>query len=508
MIMGQPIEQHLAQRWGAIPAEYRRAFLIVLGVGLLAFGFEMTNLSLHHDDLVQIFIQDTNLGHYLGRWGTGWLHYYTQGAHIMPFLQMAQGIVVMTVYGLLVAHFWGLRRTLDVALVASVLCVFPFMAQVFQYNSTMATYNLAHLLAALAVIWAVKGTPRHVLGAIVAFVLAFSIYQSVIANAATLFLVWALMRLLFPGEAQVSPRLLELGKSALYTLLAVGIAGGIYVWTVSLMDLKFDDYQGAGEAFSFKGGLQLGTALPLVLQGTRGTLLYPEAYFPDFLKKLQLLFLAGAALACLWLPKRWPLKLAALALLGAATLSPRLLQVLHPAGTYHNLTLTAYALLVAGAIMVLLRAGPMLLRNATVLLGALLLAGYLVQANWISTVGYLNTLAHYATMTQVLARLNALPQEGWDGKTVAVVGRYPMYTGYPYKRATGLASEFIDEGHIRNFALLLRDQRNFLVGDAVPASVRAYAATRTAWPHAESVGVTEGMAVVVLSAPAARQTKE
>lgn len=498
---GYPIEKYLVDRFNAIPVEFRRAFLIVLVVSLLAFGFEMTNLSLHHDDVAQIFIENTILGHYLGRWGTGWLHYYTQGAHIMPFLQMVQGILAMSVYGLLVAHFWGLRRTVDIALVASVLCVYPFMAQVFQYNSTMATYNLAHLLAALAVIWSVKGTMRHLLAAIVAFVLAFSIYQSVIANAATLFLLWVLTRFLFCDGTFDGPRLIELGKSAFFALLAVVAGGLIYVSTVSLMNIEFDAYQGADEAFSFKAALQFDTAIPAILQGTRSSLLYPENYFPGFFKNLQLLILVGAAGISVWLPKRWSLRTASLALLGAAIFSPRLLQLLHPSGTYHNLTLTAYALLVAGAVMILLRAGPMLLRNSTVLLSALLLAGYIVQCNWISTVGYLNTLAHYSTMTQILARLNALPVEGWDGKTIAVMGRYDMYKGYPFKRATGIASEFVDEGHIRNLALLLRDQRTYLVGKEIPAAIRAYAANRSPWPHPESVGVAHGMAVVVLSRP-------
>jgi len=45
-----------------------------------------------------------------------------------------------------------LRKTLDLTLVAAVMCVFPYMAQVYQYNSTMASYSVAHLLAALAVI--------------------------------------------------------------------------------------------------------------------------------------------------------------------------------------------------------------------------------------------------------------------------------------------------------------------------------------------------------------------
>lgn len=504
----QPIEYHLMQLWTAVSPELRRAFLIVLGISLLAFGFEMTNLTLHHDDLVQIFIEDANLSRDLGRWGLGWLHFYTQGARIMPFLQMAQGMVLMTVYGLLVAHFWGLRRTLDIVLVASVLCVFPFMAQVFQYNSTMATYTVAHLLSALAVIWSVKGTVRHALAAILAYVAAFSIYQSIIANSATLFLLWVLTQLLFLQDEPIGPRLKEVGKTALFALLAVVIGGLLYVWSVSLMDLKMDTYQGAGEAFSFNKGLQLATAIPEVIQGTRGTLLYPEAYFPESLKNLQLLFLASAAGLCLWLPKRWTLKLAAVVLLVAATFSPRLLQILHPAGTYHNLTLTAYALLVAGALMLVLRSGFMLLRNATAAMGALLIAGYLIQCNWISTVGHLNTLAHYATMSQILSRLNNLPAEDWDGKTVVVVGSYGMYSGYPFKRATGLASEFINEGHFRNFAWLLRDRRNFIAGDKVPTDVQTFAASKPSWPHTGSIGIKDGMAVVVLSSPSGRTREE
>ena len=165
----KPLEQFLADSWQRVDPAFRRAFLAVIVVSLLAFGFEMTNLTLHHDDVAQIFIQDTILGHYLGRFGTGWLHYYMQQAHFMPFLQMAQGIVFMAAYGLLVAYLWGVRRTLDIVLIASVVCVFPYMAQVYQYNTAMATYTIGHLLSALAVYWSVKATVRHVAAAAVAF---------------------------------------------------------------------------------------------------------------------------------------------------------------------------------------------------------------------------------------------------------------------------------------------------------------------------------------------------
>ena len=71
-----------------------------------------------------------------------------------------------------------------------------------------------------------------------------------------------------------------------------------------------------------------------------------------------------------------------------------------------------------------------------------------MQCNWISTVNYLNTLAHYTTLTQVLARVRSIPDAQWDGRKIAVVGRYDMSTDYPYKPATGVATKFMDAKHM------------------------------------------------------------
>jgi len=502
---GKPLEQIWAEGWQSVDPALKRAFLAVIVISLLAFGFEMTNLTLHHDDLAQIFIQDTILGHYLGRFGAGWLHYYTQNAHFMPFLQMAEGIVVMAIYGLLVARFWGLRKTLDLTLVAAVMCVFPYMAQVYQYNSTMASYSVAHLLAALAVILSTRATVRHVLMAAVAYLAAFSIYQSIIANAAAILGIWLLSRTVSDqARSNQEPDGLfskATIRSAIAAAIAVGIGGLFYVAAVSQMDLHFDAYQGAGDAFSFKNGLQLSVALPEIVTGTRSFFLWPESYFPDYLKKLQLIFLLIAAAFCLWLPKGIVNKFAALAVLLICLFTPRLLQLLHPTGTFHNLTLTAYAVVVAGCLTIIFRSGFMRVRNLTVLLACFLVGGYLIQSNWISTVGYLNTQAHYSAMTQLMTQLKSLPAAGWDGKTVAVQGHRAMYSGYPFKPATGIASEFIDTGHMQWMAHLLREDMTFIDLADAPSSARDYAAQQAPWPHPGSLGVAGGMAVLVLSKP-------
>ena len=494
-----PLDQILAEWWNGIDHVYKKAFFFAACVNVLAFGFEMTNLTLHHDDLFQIFIQDDILGYYLGRFGVGKLHYYTQNAYFMPFLQMAEGIVFMSTYGVLIARFWGARNVLDLTLVASVVCVFPYMAQVYSYNTSMATYSLAHLLAAAAVILSTRGTFIQVATASLLYIAAFSIYQSVIANAATIFVVWFLINLLFSKEGKTFDSRAML-RSTIGAILAVVVGGSLYMVAVSFMDLNFDSSQAAGEAFNLSEGINLTYAITEIMHGTRSFFLWPESYFPEYLKKLQLVFMAGAGIFCLLLPRSLGAKISAVVLLVLACFTPRILQLIHPAGTYHNLTLTAYALVIAGAVVIINRAGrAVIIRNLSTMLAVFLIAGYIMQCNWVSTVNYLNMLAHYTTLTQVLARARSLPDKNWDGKKIAVVGKYNMSSDYPYKSATGVAVKFMDAFHMQHLARLMRDDVTFVDADSTMPEVLEYAATHAPWPNPASVGVVNGMGVVVFS---------
>jgi hypothetical protein len=373
------------------------------------------------------------------------------------------------------------------------------MAQVYSYNTSMATYSLAHLLAAAAVILSTRGTFIYAATASLLYVAAFSIYQSVIANAATIFVVWVLVNLLFSteGQAFASRALL---RSTIGALLSVVVGGLLYMVAVSFMDVDFDSSQAAGEAFNLREGINLTYAITEIMQGTRSFFLWPENYFPDYLKKLQLVFLAGGAIFCLLLPKSPGGKIGAVLLLVLASFTPRILQLIHPAGTYHNLTLTAYALVIAGAVLIINRAGrTVIIRNISTIRAFVLIAGYIMQCNWVSTVNYLNMLAHYTTLTQVLARVRSLPEKNWDGKKIAVVGKYNMSSDYPYKSATGVAVKFMDAFHMQHLANLMRDDVTFLEADNTMPEVLEYAATHPSWPNPASVGVVNGMGVVVFS---------
>jgi hypothetical protein len=368
----------------------------------------------------------------------------------------------------------------------------------------MVAYPLAHLLVAAAVVLAARARPVATACAALLFFIAFSIYQAVLANAATIFLAWLMTRVLFTAEPE--PVALRATTRAVVAALLAVLAGGIlHVLAVSSLNISFDSAQGADQAFSLRSrlehGLQLGFASSEVLRGTRAFFIWPEAYLPQPLKAVQALLMAGAAICCLVLPRKALAKILALALLGLVVLSPRVLQFLHPPGNFHKLTLTAYALVIASAALVLVRAGGTTVRNASAMLTMLLVAGYVTQCNWISTVNLLNTQAHFATTTQILARLRSLPDTAWDGKTVLVVGSYDMPSGFPFQPATGVSNEFINPRHMTFLARLMRDEATFVSADAMMPRVLEFAQTHKAWPHPESVGVIDGVGVVILSSP-------
>jgi hypothetical protein len=419
----------------------------------------------------------------------------------MPFLQLAEGIVLMSVYGVVVARFWGAHKLIDVALIAAIVCVFPYMAQTYQYNTSMAMNPLAHLLAAVAIVFSTRATVKGVAIAAALFLATFSIYQAVAACAATIFLVWLLARLLFgdPKAAFVSPPTL---RATIATLVAAVVGGVVYLVCVSMMDIPFDSEQAAETAFHLGGVAKPLLAMHEIWNGTRGFFLWPERYFPDYLKELQLALVAAAAICCLWLPRGLWAKAAAVFLLVLAAFAPRVLQLLHPEGQYHSLTLTGYAVFIAGAVMIVMRSSRTLPRNVSIIVTLFLVAGYVIQCNWISTVNYLNMFAHFETMTQVLARLRSLPDAGWDGKKIAVIGRYEMPTTYPFTTRDAVAPKFLDANHMTYLARLMRDEATFVTADTTMPRVLDYARSHPQWPNPASVAVVDGMGVVVFSAAA------
>jgi len=76
-----------------------------------------------------------------------------------------------------------------------------------------------------------------------------------------------------------------------------------------------------------------------------------------------------------------------------------------------------------------------------------------------------------------------------------------MPSEYPFKTATGVATRFMDAKHMDLLARLMRDQATFVAADGAMPKVLEFAATHPQWPHPASVGVVDGMGVVVFAKP-------
>jgi hypothetical protein len=77
-----------------------------------------------------------------------------------------------------------------------------------------------------------------------------------------------------------------------------------------------------------------------------------------------------------------------------------------------------------------------------------------------------------------------------------------MPSNYPFKPSTGVANKFMDAKHMDLLARLMRDPATFVAADDTMPKVLEFAASHPQWPHPASVGVVDGMGVVVFAKPA------
>ncbi len=351
---------------------------------------------------------------------------------------------------------------------------------------------LAHSLSALSVLFAIRSNRRLILLSGFFLFIAFSVYQSVAANALTLFLIWMLVSIVF--DDRLGSVFLQPMVRSIYAFSTASFLAGIgYISSVLLLGISLSSYQGADKAFDFNESVNMDisyffNALYDILTGSRSFYFWPENYFPLYLKYAQLIFLFTAAALCVYLPRNTKSKIAAVLIFSIALIAPRFLQLLHSEGQFHNLTLTAYALVVSACIAIVLRTGKIILRNLTIVTSIFIIAGYIEQCNWISSINYLNSQAHYATLTQILARIRSLEdkESNWDGKKAFIFGSYEMPEYRIFKKAAGVAPNFIRPQEIQDFSHVLRDEMIFLNKDQVSPRVIQFVSERPSWPHPAS----------------------
>ena len=175
----------LFKKYREIPSEKITFFWALILINLLSFGFIMSNLVLNHDDVQQSF-------NYNAWWGTGrWMAALIQEGifqnHLLPFLTMSIGILLMLLYGFFVCRIWAINNSVNKFIVIAVLTTFPYMSNLYAYKTAQVVYPLSFLLTAIAFYLSCQKGKRTILYAGFIYMLAFACYQVVLGLIPSLF---------------------------------------------------------------------------------------------------------------------------------------------------------------------------------------------------------------------------------------------------------------------------------------------------------------------------------
>ena len=170
----------------ALPISLHRLripFLSSLILGLLAYGFAITNKLVNHDEVFTLFFKGGTFS--LGRWGLAILELIFPN-YSMPWIYGIITVVLVAAAVCMMVSLFGIRNRLLQARLGGTVMVFPSLIGLFGYMFTSASFGLSFFLAVLSVKLIQKPKFRYLLAAGACLVLSLSIYQSYISVAASL----------------------------------------------------------------------------------------------------------------------------------------------------------------------------------------------------------------------------------------------------------------------------------------------------------------------------------
>ena len=183
--------------WNSIDATYKNAFWLVMVFSLLAWGAELVNHTDNVDDYIQSMIHSPMVWTQLGRWGADILYFYGLGGWYMPTLHLLIGLIVNTSTILIAIYYFshGRKTSLsNIVLPAGLYVTFPYLTDVFGFNTAQVLIPLSNLLVICGYILARKELFPFLISAL-SMTLAASLYQ-ISLNTLTIAIVSHLMFLL------------------------------------------------------------------------------------------------------------------------------------------------------------------------------------------------------------------------------------------------------------------------------------------------------------------------
>ncbi len=438
-----------------------------------------------------------------GRWLADAILLLQGGSGVQPF-QMALGVALQTVNGILFARFVGLERRLDTTLAAAFLCLYPAFLDYYSFPTQHITYTIGDTFALLGILYCKHTHPSgiHAATSGALFVLTLATYQPKIALVGLLCVCYLAMRITETNG----------GRSFSWkeTMLATGYVGCVLLGAclVYFLSTKLTITADVDERRAYLNSL---SEMVIAIRASFGKTLLYYTIGADYLPRpLRFLPSLGIALGCFAiLRKAYRKSVGAVAVVVALLL---LIPVVLQASYIINKNSWVHAgriVFVNGyALLFFLSCGfqAQKTRKLTLGIATACLYFFIVVGTQESNAAAFKTVYDINMINRIGSRIETVVEDLYERKYALVVaGHYPEFARSRYVRMPNVRNE----AYIRRFAFAGYRQEqilNYLFGknilrrptpaemDKALASVRG----RRPWPSGESVYVVDGVVVVVL----------
>ena len=228
-----------------IKSHWITAFVTGMIIGLLTYGYFMSNHFLTYDSMWNLY-SDQNMitsGRQFLQYACGISSYYD-----LPWLNGLLAVLYLSVTSVFVIEGFGIKSHINSALTAGIIVTFPSVISTFGYTFTVDGYMLAALLAAVAFWMADKKKWGFLPGAVLLGV-SLGIYQSFLSFA----IILCVLKLMLDALDQVKTKD-NLCKGFRFVGMGIG-AYAFYLVSLNLMlkiqDKQLSGYQGSDKVQEF-----------------------------------------------------------------------------------------------------------------------------------------------------------------------------------------------------------------------------------------------------------------
>lgn len=232
-----PLEMSLSRAWRAT-ARDRVPFLAALIFGLAAHTFAFTNKLVNADEIESLFGKGATITS--GRWGLEAVKILFPD-YSMPWLYGLVSLVLLAVSVCLIVRLFDIKGGLISVLLAGMITAFPSQTGTFCFMFTSSAYALSFLFAVLAVFLFCRGGWKNAALASLFMVLSLGIYQSYIALAASLLLLYAL-KLCLDGECDFKSVILFCVKALGLLVVSLAFYALVTLAVFKLTGAEFNTY--------------------------------------------------------------------------------------------------------------------------------------------------------------------------------------------------------------------------------------------------------------------------